>query len=74
MKKTPLSHFARFFLEFQGYDFYDHDAKRKLEKYELWIKYRYLCHVMTEKKKAVTKFTLISRDGWKNGLRIKREE
>lgn len=72
MKRTPLSLYARFFLEFQGYDFYDHRLRMLMPKYVLWANQRYLCQLMTEKKKTVSKFTLISREGWENGLRIKK--
>lgn len=69
MKNKPLSHYARFFIEFQGYDFYDNVDRTMVFKHVLWAHHNYLCRVMTQSGKPVSRFRLIDRKGWKNGIR-----
>lgn len=73
MSIEPLSQYARFHILFIGYDFYDNRKKRIISKYELWHGFNHLCMIMVEKKKVLSRFTLVDREGWRKGDLIETE-
>ena len=69
--ERELSLYAKFHVQFQGYLFYDNVLKTLKSKFQLWHGHKYLCVMMLQRKKVVSRYTLIDREGWANGMRIK---
>ena len=67
------SPYAKFYMTFQGYLFFDKKLNRIRAKYVLWNTNRALCLIMTQKKAVVSRFRLVDKEGWKNGKYLKDE-
>ena len=70
----PLSNYAKFHMLFKGYNFYDNVINSFCYKWELWQYHRHLCLIMLKKEKAVMRYTLYDREGWKNGLKLPKKD
>ena len=71
-EEREFSYFAKFFIEFQGYEFFDLQAGRIKEKYELWHGNEKLCRIMLERKQPLSRFKLLDKEGWSRGIKIRR--
>ena len=67
---APLSQYAKFHIEFMAYNFYDTVRRRTVSKFILWHGFNKLCLRMLERKKPLSRYILVDRDGWKNGDRL----
>lgn len=65
--------FFGFYMEFQGYHFFDTILKKKIPKYLVWHNYRRYCEKITYTGFVVgRRFELKNRTGWKDGYRTKK--
>ncbi len=73
-EQREFSSFAKFFLAFQGYLFYDNKTKQIRDKYDLWNSHRDLCQIMTIRKIVSSRFSLIDKEGWEKGMKALKKK
>ena len=69
MARQKQIQYVDFQKAFRGYDFFHNEKKEIVPKYIMWIKYKNDCINMSILKHSSSEFSLIDREGWRDGKR-----